>query len=128
MAKNAKVQLVLITPERQVLDETADSVVLPAHDGELGVLPQRAPLMCELGVGQLRFRSGSESHGYYVDGGFAQVYADRVILLTEDAVPVEEISDELVTSAEQKVEQAPASSAERVLAQRRVSVLRRLRN
>ena len=49
-----KLQCVVVTPERAVLDEPADFVVLPLYDGELGVLPGRAPLIGRLGYGELR--------------------------------------------------------------------------
>ena len=67
------VQCVVVTPERAVLDESVDFVVLPMYDGELGVLPGRAPLIGRLGYGELRTRRGNEIRRFFVDGGFAQV-------------------------------------------------------
>jgi F-type H+-transporting ATPase subunit epsilon len=85
-------QCVVVTPERAVLDEPADFVVLPMFDGELGVLPGRAPLIGRLGFGELRVRKGTETQHYYVDGGFAQVRANVVTILTAKAIPASEIS------------------------------------
>jgi F-type H+-transporting ATPase subunit epsilon len=79
-------QCVVVTPERAVLDETADFVALPLLDGELGVLPGRAPLVGRLGAGALRIRRGQETKWFYVDGGFAQVRANVVTLLTQQAI------------------------------------------
>ena len=52
------IELIVVTPERQLLKETVVEVTIPGLDGELGVLPGHAPLMTELGVGELRYKSG----------------------------------------------------------------------
>ena len=84
-------QCVVVTPERAVLDEPADFVVLPMYDGELGVLPGRAPLIGRLGYGELRLRRGDDTRRYFVDGGFAQVRANIVTVLTPRALRAEDI-------------------------------------
>jgi F-type H+-transporting ATPase subunit epsilon len=83
---------VVVTPERALLDQTADFVALPMYDGELGVLPGRTPLIGRLGCGELRIRQGDEVHRYYVDGGFAQVKANVVTVLTGRALKPKEIN------------------------------------
>src|SRR5882757_5160122 len=82
---------VVVTPERALLDETADFVALPMYDGELGVLPGRAPLIGRLGPGELRLQAHGRTQRFYVDGGFAQVRNDVVTVLTPKAVRAEEI-------------------------------------
>ena len=83
----------VITPEQQVFDADASEVVLPAHDGLLGVLKGRAPLVCELGTGVLRVDTlDSGSKQIYVDGGFGQILHDEVTILTERAAAAENIS------------------------------------
>jgi F-type H+-transporting ATPase subunit epsilon len=89
-----RLRCVVVTPERAVLDERADFVVLPMYDGELGVLPQRAPLIGRLGFGELRLKQGERVQRYFVDGGFAQVRADVVTVLTPRAMKAEEIDVE----------------------------------
>jgi F-type H+-transporting ATPase subunit epsilon len=79
-------QCVVVTPERAVLDAQVDFVALPMYDGELGVLPGRAPLIGRLGYGELRTRVGENVERYYVDGGFAQVRANVVTVLTPRAL------------------------------------------
>jgi F-type H+-transporting ATPase subunit epsilon len=91
-ALGRQVQCVVVTPEQAVLDEPVDFVALPMYDGELGVLPGRAPLIGRLGPGELRTRRGTQTHRYYVDGGFAQVRANVVTVLTPRAVPAKEIN------------------------------------
>jgi F-type H+-transporting ATPase subunit epsilon len=99
MADSIGLQCVVVTPERAVLDEPADFVVLPMFDGELGVLPGRAPLIGRLGYGELRLRKGTETQHYYLDGGFAQVRDNVVTVLTAKAIPASEISGEAAKDA-----------------------------
>jgi F-type H+-transporting ATPase subunit epsilon len=109
--RGKELQCVVVTPERAVLDEPVDFVALPMYDGELGVLPGRAPLIGRLGPGELRTRRGEQTHRYYVDGGFAQVKANVVTVLTPRAVPAGEIN---VAAAEQNLAEAqkPAQKGE----------------
>lgn len=86
------VHCVIVTPERAVLDQDADFVALPMADGELGVLPGRAPLLGRLGFGELRTVVGRTIHRFYIDGGFAQIRGNIVTVLTSKAMPAEEIN------------------------------------
>jgi F-type H+-transporting ATPase subunit epsilon len=81
-----KLQCVIVTPERAVLDEPADMVILPMIDGELGVQPRRAALVGRLGNGELRIKNGAETKKLRVEGGFAQVRSDVVTVLTTRVV------------------------------------------
>jgi F-type H+-transporting ATPase subunit epsilon len=90
---------VVVTPERALLDETVDFVVLPMYDGELGVLPGRAPLIGRLGYGELRIRRGEQTDRFFVDGGFAQVRANTVTVLTPRALKADEINEGIVQQA-----------------------------
>jgi F-type H+-transporting ATPase subunit epsilon len=85
MAKANSFQCTVITPEQKVLECDATLAVFPAHDGELGVLTHRAPLVCKLGIGTLRVEGAGERHVLFIDGGFAQVVDNRLTLLTEQA-------------------------------------------
>jgi F-type H+-transporting ATPase subunit epsilon len=104
-------QCVVVTPERAVLDETADFVALPMFDGELGVLPGRAPLIGRLGYGELRIRHGTQTKRFFVDGGFAQVRANVVTVLTQRAIRAEELDPAAATRALEAA-QAPAPTPE----------------
>lgn len=106
-----RVKCVVVTPERAVLDANADAVVLPMYDGELGVLPGRAPLIGRLGFGELRIRNGASVERYFIDGGFAQVRANVVTVLTPRAKKASEID---VAKAEEELEAAltPTTSPE----------------
>src|SRR5262245_6265234 len=112
-------QCVVVTPERAVLDETVDFVALPMYDGELGVLPGRAPLIGRLGYGELRTRHGTQTHRYYVDGGFAQIRANTVTVLTPRALRAEEIDPRGATQALQTALEAREASEANLKAQQR---------
>ena len=86
-----QLRCIVVTPERSLMDAPADSITLPMFDGELGVLPGRAPLIGRLGFGDLRFRSGGAVHHLDVDGGFVQIRDNVVSVLTSRAMKAEEI-------------------------------------
>ena len=82
----------VITPETQIFDGPAEFVVIPAHDGEIGILHDRAPLLAKLGAGRMRVRAvGGGEESWFVDGGFAQVLDNRVVVLTQKAVRPDQI-------------------------------------
>jgi F-type H+-transporting ATPase subunit epsilon len=84
-------QCIVVTPERTVFDQEAEFVALTLFDGELGVAPGRAPLIGRLGYGEMRVRNEGQTDRYYVEGGFVEVLADVVTVLTQRAVPAAEI-------------------------------------
>jgi len=81
----------VITPERAVLETEATFVAFPAHDGEVGILHNRAPLLYKMGIGELRVESPEGNHRFFVDGGFAQMVENRLTILTEQAKEPSEI-------------------------------------
>src|SRR6201987_181510 len=86
------IELIVVTPERQLLRETVVEVTLPGAEGQLGVLPGHAPLITEPGIGELNYRSKSgESGTMAVISGFAEVLVDRVTVLAEPAEKPAEI-------------------------------------
>ena len=95
----------VITPERAVLDCDATFVAMPAHDGEIGILNRRSPLVCKLGVGTLRVETESEKHLMLIEQGFAQVVGNRLTILTQKARQPEEID---IESANQALTEATA--------------------
>jgi F-type H+-transporting ATPase subunit epsilon len=85
------IELQVVTPERHVLQETVKSVEIPGKEGYLGVLPGHAPLITELGIGILSYRSNSDTRYLTVIDGYAEVLPDRVIVLAEISERAEEI-------------------------------------
>ncbi|MBI2402585.1 MAG: F0F1 ATP synthase subunit epsilon [Gemmatimonadetes bacterium] len=78
-------RVTLISPDRSVYDGEATSVIAPAYDGEVGILPHHAPFMTLLGDGRLVVRTGGGVQQFQVRGGFLQVRDDVVRLVTEHA-------------------------------------------
>jgi F-type H+-transporting ATPase subunit epsilon len=91
MAQTGTFHCSVITPERTVLDTEATFAALPAHDGELGILTNRAPLVCRLGIGVLRVEADRIRHSFFLDGGFAQMVSNRLTILTQQARSAKEI-------------------------------------
>src|SRR4051794_41961875 len=86
-----RLQCVVVTPERKLIDEVVEFVALPLYDGEVGILPGRTPLIGRLGYGELRTRIGGGTRRYFVEGGFAQVPDDVVTVLTNRAIPADRV-------------------------------------
>ena len=81
-----KISLTVVTRERRIVDATVDEVILPATDGEIGVLPGHTPLLATLKIGVLRYRTGTKVERLVISWGFAEVLSDRVIVLAEKGV------------------------------------------
>ena len=107
---------VVVTPENMVLETEADSVVFPAVDGEVGVLPKRMPMVARLGHGELRVKSGEmlslQAQRLFVSGGFARVAGDVVTILAGVALTAEEIDVAQVQKHLAVAEAAPVSTPE----------------
>ena len=84
-------RLDIITPERNVLSETVDSVNVPGLSGELGILPGHTPMISQLKTGVLSYAQGAASKRLHVSGGFVEVSDDRVAVLADVAERPEEI-------------------------------------
>ena len=92
-------RLEIVTAERLVLaDENIDMVVAPSVDGEVGILPNHAPLIAILQIGELRVKKGADEQSIVVAGGFMEVLDDKVTILADTAERSEEID---VAAAEQ---------------------------
>jgi F-type H+-transporting ATPase subunit epsilon len=109
-----RLHCVVVTPERTLSDELVDFVALPLYDGELGILPGRAPLIGRLGFGELRTRDAGAVRRYFVDGGFVQVRDDVVTVLTNRAIPADRVD---AAAASQELEQARGRRATNELEQ-----------
>jgi len=84
-------QLDVITPERRLLSEQADSVTVPGLGGELGILPGHTPLISALQTGVLSYTQGGATRRLLVSGGFVEVNDDRVSVLADFAEFPEEV-------------------------------------
>src|ERR1700745_3283472 len=98
------IQLVVVTPVSQLLSEAVTEVQLPGANGYLGVLPGHAPLMTELGIGELTFRGTAQAETVSVIRGFAEVLPARVTVLAETAELAAEIDLERAEAAKARAE------------------------
>lgn len=86
MADEKRFSCAIVTPEAQVFEGDVRFAALPAHDGEIGILRDRAPLLCKLGIGVLRVERDGREMRWFVDGGFAQMIGNRLTVLTRGAM------------------------------------------
>jgi F-type H+-transporting ATPase subunit epsilon len=88
-------QCVVVTPEQQVLDEQVAQAIVPAHDGLVGFLTGRSPMLVKLAPGTLRVDvAGGGRRFFYVDGGVAQMKDNRLTILSKEAAPADQIDVE----------------------------------
>jgi len=129
----------LIDPMGKLLDCRTTAVVLPAHDGQIGILYNHSPILCELGLGIMKVTVVSEdqyqgpSEGdafFFIDGGFALVASNSVMVVAYDAVALKDLKPEKV---EQMIERttrilpaATMSADQRTYENERLRLLKRL--
>jgi F-type H+-transporting ATPase subunit epsilon len=104
MAETETIQLEVVTPERLVVNETAEYIEIPGKTGHLGVLPGHAPLITELAVGEISYRTGNVTKRLAVAWGFAEVLQNKVTILAETAEKAEEIDTARAEAAKKKAE------------------------
>jgi F-type H+-transporting ATPase subunit epsilon len=97
-------QLEVVTPERRVLAETVDMVIVPGLNGELGILPGHTPLISQLQTGVLGYVKEGHTLQLHVSGGFVEVNDDRVSVLAEIAERPEEIDAARARLARERLE------------------------
>jgi len=101
-------ELIIVTPTRQLVRTGAREVTLPGANGYLGILPGHAPLMTELGIGELTFRGTGQTE-LSVIRGFAEVLPDRVTVLAETAELAAEIDLERAEAAKARAQKRLAA-------------------
>ncbi len=99
-------RLEIVTPELKAYSDDVDSVVIPAVEGEIGVLPNHVPLMTQLLPGELRVSKGGEELRLAVGEGFVEVSADKVAVLTDMAIRESEIDEGAAEEAVRRAEEA----------------------
>jgi F-type H+-transporting ATPase subunit epsilon len=97
--------LEIVTPDRLLVKEQIDEVVIPGADGYFGVLPGHTPLLAALKVGVLWYRKGQETAHVAIAFGFAEVLPDRVTILAQTAEKAGEIDVARASAAKARAEQ-----------------------
>jgi F-type H+-transporting ATPase subunit epsilon len=121
-----KVAFELVSPERLLLSEEVDMVVVPGEEGDFGVLPRHAPLISTLRPGVIQVHNGgSVTEQIFVVGGFAEVTPTRCTVLAEEALPIGDIDR---AATEQRLNDArddlldAKSDSEKAICEQRVKV------
>ena len=109
MALPTAIQLLIVSADRSLVNETVDEVEIPGFDGYFGVLPGHTPLLAVLQVGELWYRQGQEKHYLSIAFGFAEVQPDRVTILAQIAEKADEIDLARAEAAKKRAEQRIAS-------------------
>ena len=102
---DGKLRFEVATPERLVIDDSVDEVVLPSVEGYMGVRSGHAPLLAKLDVGEISYRLGNDTKYVATSGGFAEVLRDSVRVLAETAEHAEEIDVERALRSKAKAEE-----------------------
>jgi len=124
----AKISFELVTPERIVFsDDAVDMVIAPGADGQLGILPNHAPLLAALGIGELLIRKGAEEESFAVHGGFVEVLANKVIVMASVAERATEIDVARAEEARERAERREREEPEGLDLARLQAALRRSR-
>ena len=96
-------QLEIVTPEKLVVRDNAEEAQIPGRSGYIGVLPGHAPLITELGAGEISYRSNGQLHRFSMAWGFAEILPDKVTVLAETVEGAHEID---LARAQQSLDQA----------------------
>jgi F-type H+-transporting ATPase subunit epsilon len=97
-------ELEIVTPEKMIVRDVAEEMQIPGKNGYLGILPQHAPLITELAVGEITYRNGNITHHLAVAWGFAEVLPDKVTILAETAERAEEVDVSRAQAAKGRAE------------------------
>jgi len=124
---STKLTLEIVTPDRPLVSAAVDELQLPGADGYFGVLPDHAPLLARLQVGELWYRIGQERHYLAIAFGFAEVLGDRVTVLARIAERAEDIDIARAESAKKRAEERVAhQSAQMDFERARVALMKSL--
>ncbi len=125
-----KIAFELVSPERVLVSQDADMVIVPGMAGDFGVLAGHQPLISSLRPGIVEVHDeGAETRRIFVDGGFAEVTGDRCAVLAEDAAPLEDLNrsdiEVRIKDAEEDLAEAK-EDLERHLIENRLATLRHM--
>ena len=109
MALPEKIHLEIVTPEKQLFSGAVDSVTVPSNTGYLGILPGHAPLLAELGIGEISYNIGNRTDYLFCSWGFVEVLPDRVVLLAHTAEAASDIDAKRAEESRSRAEKILSS-------------------
>ena len=98
--------LEIITPSETVFSEEVDHVVVPTRHGKIDILPKHIPIIDKLVAGDIKIERNGNIEFLAVGSGFVEVYAEKVSLLTDQAINVSEVDEEAINEAVNSAEKA----------------------
>ncbi len=101
----ARITVEIVTPEKRMFSAQVDEAIVPGGEGLFGVRPGHTPFLSTVEPGALTLNDGGKTQVWFVAGGFVQVADDRVMVLADQAEPVEKID---VEAARRRLEEAQA--------------------
>ena len=99
----------IVTPEARVYEDTIESVVMPTTSGEIDILPGHIPIVTEVQAGELIVSKSGTRQSLAISKGFAQCVGDKISILAEDAIHIDEIDESAVEEAQKRAEEALAT-------------------
>jgi F-type H+-transporting ATPase subunit epsilon len=126
MALPTKLVLEIVTPDRSLVREEVDEIVIPGSEGYFGVLPGHAPLLSTLMVGEMWYRVGQEKRYLAVAGGFVEVLPERVTVLAQIGERAEDIDIARAEAAKRRAEERLAHPIDVDLERARFSLAKAL--
>jgi F-type H+-transporting ATPase subunit epsilon len=100
-----KILLEIVTPQGLVFSEEVDEVTAAGSEGEFGVLPGHVPFVTTLKIGILTCKKGNETKYFFVNWGYAEIGAEKVMILADSAESSEEIDLERAMAARKRAEE-----------------------
>lgn len=104
----------VVSPEGNVLKEEAEFVVLPGQTGEIGILPNHAPLITAMDAGVVRYTVNGSTHKISTSGGFVEVVDNKVTILADTAETEEKIDLQRALAAKERAEKRLAQKTDDV--------------
>ena len=105
-------QVDIVSAEQQIFSGAAEMVIAPGEAGELGILPEHAPLLTRIKPGTVRIKqAGGEEEVIYVSGGMMEVQPDRVTVLADTSVRAHDLDEAKAMEAERLAKEALANRA-----------------
>ena len=101
--------LEIVIPEGRVYEDTIDSIVIPTSSGEIDILPGHIPLVTEVEPGEIIVSKSGDRKFLAISKGFAQCVGDKISILAEDAIHIDEIDESAVEDAQKRAEESLAT-------------------
>ena len=100
----------LVSPSKDLLNTETAMVIVPGADGDMGLMAGHSPVISTLRAGEVILRDGDSDVRWFIEGGFVEVTAEKVVLLAEHAVAMTEVTSDSAKKALQDAEKALSNS------------------